>query len=584
MTDHDPDSLRAHHLVNLMRSVSRASPAAVRDKKDAGARDVLYEAITNSALLRGENVHLFGKKGRPLKWLIDIRRIFLDAECLTAFAEIFCDSVADRGAFQLGGLEISSIPFLAAAALTMSARGKPVNGFVIRKERKLHGTGNLIEGVVNDLPIVLIDDILNSGRSLESARVAISTLNRTIDTAFVIIDYHTLQSRAWRTAHDVQVRSIFDLREFGLVVRERRRNKPRSLFQNIWHFAAPNPSGFHRVPKSFPTTNGEKIYFGSDCGQFWCIDAATGIPTWTFSVNSKGSKNIWSAPVLEGGKVYFGSYDGNVYCLDAGTGVELWRHIGADWVGSSPAIASDLGLLYIGFEFAIKGKQGSIVALDIATGEKIWEHRTKRYTHASPAYCAKRKLVACGSNDDEMLLFDAATGELQWRFTTRGSVRHAPAFDSERAQLITGCAAGYIYLIDLGSGKEVYSIKTNNSIYTIPLVLHNVAYVGSTDKHLYIVDLENKAVIQRLYVGSAIFGPPREFNGKVYFGACNGIVYEIDPIALQVSGMHQLPDAVTNALTYRETTGYLYALTYMNELFAFRRLASAKTSVGSSCP
>ena len=59
----------------------------------------------------------------------------------------------------------------------------------------------------------------------------------------------------------------------------------------------------------------------------------------------------------------FGGYDGNVYCLDAETGMK-WRFIGADWVGSSRLrLAPELGLLFIGLEFAVEGKRGSIVAL-----------------------------------------------------------------------------------------------------------------------------------------------------------------------------------------------------------------------------
>ncbi len=73
------------------------------------------------------------------------------------------------------------------------------------------------------------------------------------------------------------------------------------------------------------------------------------------------------------------------------TGAEVWRFTGADWVGSSPALAPELGLLFIGLEFAVEGKRGSIAALRMENGEKVWEHMTKRYTHASPAYWPERQ-------------------------------------------------------------------------------------------------------------------------------------------------------------------------------------------------
>ena len=105
----------------------------------------------------------------------------------------------------------------------------------------------------------------------------------------------------------------------------------------------------------------------------------------------------------------------------------------------------------------------------------------------------------------------------------------------------------------------------------MPLIVEDKAYIGSTDKYLYVLDLERRAVKTRIFAGSKIFGPPRLLQGRIYFGACNGIVYEIDPVTDEVTGTHQFPDAVTNALAYNAATGDFYALTYVNELFAFTR-------------
>jgi outer membrane protein assembly factor BamB len=458
------------------------------------------------------------------------------------------------------------------------ARGTPVNGFIVRKERKTYGAGNLIEGAVTDAPIVIVDDIINSASSLEKVRVVLEQQKKTIALAFVLIDYKSSNGKAWREKHRIPVLAPFTLGEFGLSLGAAEQPPPQAVFADIWNFAAPDPNFFHRVPKSFPATDGKRVYFGSDCGTFWCLHARAGSVAWTFKVHAKGHKNIWSAPALHAGRVYFGSYDGNVYCLDAATGREIWRFIGADWVGSSPALAPELGLLFIGLEFAVEGKRGSIVALNLETGEKVWEHPTKRYTHASPAYWPERQLVACGSNDNEMFLFDATTGSMRWRFETRGeggqkgSIRHAPAFDVKRGHVVTGCADGTIYIIDVETGEEVWSVKTDNTIYTVPLVTDDTAWIGSTDKYFYVLDLEQRTVKKKLYVASKIFGPARLLEGRIYFGACNGMIYELDPVTTEITGTLQLPDAVTNALAYNAETGDFYALTYVNQLFAFARV------------
>jgi outer membrane protein assembly factor BamB/orotate phosphoribosyltransferase len=556
-------------------------PAENEPLRDQSAQSSLLEllssAIRDRAIVRGEHQRLISPTGGNNSWLIDTRRLFMDAKLLDAIADLFWEKCGGALPFQVGGMEVAAIPLLSAIQIKAVARGTPVNGFIIRKERKTYGTGGLIEGTVTGEPVVIVDDILNSGTSMEKVRVVLEAGKKSIAFAFVLIDYHSARGEAWRDQHRIPVCSLFDLAQFGLSI-ESQEPSPKAVFRNTWNFAAPDPNFFHRVPKSFPATDGKRIYFGSDCGIFWCLNARDGSVAWKFRVNARGHKNLWSAPALHCGKVYFGSYDGNVYCLEAESGAIVWRFEGADWVGSSPALAPELGLLFIGLEFAVEGKRGSIVALKLESGQKVWEHMTKRYTHASPAYWPERQLVACGSNDNEMFLFDAETGAMRWRFETRvdwgekGSIRHAPAFDRKRGHVVTGCANGSVYIIDVETGKEVWSVQTDNTIYTIPLVVDDTAYIGSTDKYLYVLDLERRVVKKKIYAASKIFAPPRLLDGRIYFGACNGMIYELDPVTLDITGMHQLPDGITNALTYNGETREFYALSYVNQLFAFTRV------------
>ena len=542
------------------------------------SRYLLWRAISERAILRSENQRLIGPRGNDNSWLIDIRRIFMEAPLLNAVVDLFWDELADKLPFQVCGMEVAAIPLVAAILMRSASRGTPVNGFIVRKERKTYGTGSLIEGVIGDDPIVVIDDILNTGRSLEKIRVVLEQENKSFTLAFVVIDYQSPKGLAWRKGRGIVVHGLFGLPEFGLTVRQPRAERAMAIFRNAWSFTAPDPNFFYRVPKSFPATDGKRVFFGSDCGTFWCLSASDGSVAWQFNVNARGHKNLWSAPAILARKVFFGSYDGNVYCLDAEDGREVWRFIGADWVGSSPALAPALNLLFIGLEYAGDGKRGGIVGLNLETGEKVWEHPTKRYTHASPAFWPERQVVACGSNDNEMFLLDAVTGAMRWRFETKGeggrkgSIRHAPAFDVVRGHVVTGCADGCIYIIDVETGNEVWSVRTDNTIYTVPLVIEDTAYVGSTDKYLYILDLERRQLRNRIFAGSKIFGPPRLLEGRVYFGACNGMVYEVDRVTDEVTGMHQLPDAVTNALSYNAETQHFYGLTYVNQLFAFERI------------
>lgn len=550
----------------------------------------LVEQIKLRAILRADDQPLFSPGGRKNAWLVDLRKILFDAKILDGLTDIFLEEYQNQSClgtlpFQIAGMETASTPLVTAILLKAHSRNIPLRGFIIRKERKTYGTGSQIEGEMSDLPIVLVDDIVNSGRSLEKSRVVLETLGKKIASVFSVLDYQSAASLAWRQHHGIEFHSIFGLAELGLQFERKTRVELKPLFQQVWGFRSPTPSFNHLVPKSFPTTDGRHVYFGSDTGIFWCIDAAMGHSVWGMKIEANGDKNIWSAPALHDDKVYFGGYDGNVYCLDAATGRQVWRFIEADWVGSSPALAPDLGLLFIGLEFAVEGKRGSVVALDLHTGKKVWEYPTTRYTHASPAYWKEKGLVACGSNDNEMLLFEAKTGRLIWRFETsmkngqqgateKGSIRHAPAFDKVRNQLVTGCANGTIYIIDIETGKEVWSVKTGNTIYTVPLAHDKYAFIGSTDKYFYVLDLVEKKILHKIFCGSKVFAPPALINDKIYFAACNGMICELslNGAAMEITGFHQLPDAITNKIAYSEQTELFYALTYMNELYALKKL------------
>lgn len=75
----------------------------------------------------------------------------------------------------VGGLESGSISIATAISL-LSGRGllagpepaPPLSSFFVRKGRKEHGTGKLIEGVIRP-PVVVVDDVITSGGSALAA-------------------------------------------------------------------------------------------------------------------------------------------------------------------------------------------------------------------------------------------------------------------------------------------------------------------------------------------------------------------------------------------------------------------------------
>src|SRR2546426_597085 len=447
----------------------------------------LREAIQQRAIFLGKDHPVVSPKGHGQGWLIDLRMTLLDGASLGLVADLFWERFACQLPFQVGGLEAGSIPLVVAIAMVGQKRGTPVNAFIVRKERKPHGLSETIEGVLTDDPIVIVDDLMNSGSGMEKVRVILGEAGHRFRDLFVVIDYEAEEGRRWLQQYDVGLTSLFRLVEFGLELKPSTPRVTRSEFREVWRFRSPEPNYFHVVPKSTPALDDRRVFFGSDSGVFWALEEDTGAVAWTFRVQEAGRRNIWSSPAVHAGRVYFGSYDGNVYCLDAEDGREHWRFTGADWVGSSPALAPDLNLLFIGLEHEVPGRRGSLAALDMGTGAKVWELPVREYLHGTP------------------------------------------------------------------------------------LVVGDRAYVVSTDKHLYVLDLARQVVITRLHAGAKLYSSPRLIDSRIYFGSTGGLVFELDPERLLFTGRVQLPDRITNAVAYSERQRLFYALTYDNQLFALAR-------------
>ena len=134
---------------------------------------------------------------------------------------------------------------------------------------------------------------------------------------------------------------------------------------------------------------------------------------WSYTTGN----NVFSSPAVANGVVYVGSDDGNVYALNAATGAELWSFKTGSTVESSPAVAN--GVVYIGSD------DHNVYALNAATGAKLWSFATGAAVESSPAVA--NGVVYVGSDDDSVYALNAATGLRLWSFTTELPVVSSPA-------------------------------------------------------------------------------------------------------------------------------------------------------------
>lgn len=519
----------------------------------------LFDVIKNDAiLLRKKLPHsIRSRSGKGLAWLVDMRQIFMRAEVLEFVSTYFWEHYASQWPFQVGGLATGAIPFVTAIMLKGRQLGFEVTGHIVRKERNTKGMCKQVEGDLSDLPVIIVDDLLNSGSSVERVRLALEQEGKTVAHAFFLLDFDLESTHEYLAHHGIVPHALFTAEQFELPTKKPGGHgweEPTMAFD--WVFMPDNPNYSFGVPNSNPVCDDSMVYFGGSDAFFYALEQETGDVIWRFRVG-KTPKSILSSPVLHNGVLYFGAYDGNIYALQSKTGQPLWRNTEADFIGSSPAIAPELGLLFIGVEFAMPGNRGAIAALSLATGETIWWFPVKQFLHGSPCYMEDCQRVAIGTNDHTVMAFEAASGELCWSFDAGGEVKHGLAYDAERRLLCFGSFDGNIYGIDADTGKERFRVKTENIVYATPLIVGDRLFCPSTDRAMYVISLETGKLIRKISSYGKMFSSPALLNGLVFWGGNDGILRGVDPETLVIKQWIRVPERLLSRPTWHNERLYI---------------------------
>jgi orotate phosphoribosyltransferase len=111
--------------------------------------------------------------GGTSDYYIDCRTTTLDARGGRLTGEVFAEEIRQRGwkVQAIGGLTMGADPIVTAVGVVTGE----LNGFLVRKAEKQHGTGQRIEGFrVKGAAVVIVDDVCTTGAStvqaIEAAR------------------------------------------------------------------------------------------------------------------------------------------------------------------------------------------------------------------------------------------------------------------------------------------------------------------------------------------------------------------------------------------------------------------------------
>lgn len=539
----------------------------------------LQKDISANAFVTKDERETFDPDGKLNRWFIDIKGIMLKPENLRDISELFWNHLKTQGSFQLGGLETVAIALMSGVVMRAHQDDVALNAFYIRKSRKRDGMQRNVEGVLTDEPVILIDDALNSGKSIIRQVEALKAEGKRVVEVCVLIAFRDPSFYTYFTDNNIRIWSMFTLEDFpetgGLLVKAETAQTPapHMPYKAHWKFVSEHPALELVVPKSAPICDEERVYFGADNGAMWALHQKDGSVAWKFQTfPGAGRKRILSSPALHEGTLFFGSYDGNFYALDARTGAKRWIYFDADWVGSSPCVAQDLGLVFVGLEFGLWNKHGGLVALDVRTGEKKWWYQVDTHVHSSPAYSKKRNMVVVGSMNGDVFAFRADTGRLLWQYKESMDVKGGLAFDEEHGLVIFGSWDMAIHFLDAETGTPVRSLPTYKQIYSNPVVRDGRLYMGLLDKRIVCVDTKSAELIWQHQTQSRVFATPVLLGSSLYCGSNDGRLYELDAKTGEERSFFQVTERIVNKIAYNPKTKRIFLPTYANELYCLERL------------
>lgn len=140
----------------------------------------LIDALRESGAVRFGEFEL--AHGGTSEYYVDKYRFETDPDSLETVAAAFAERVGPDD--KLAGVALGAVPL---AAATSVAAGVPY--VIARKQRKEYGTGNLIEGHLEDgEEVVVLEDIVTTGTSLVEAIEALREAGATVERALVVVD------------------------------------------------------------------------------------------------------------------------------------------------------------------------------------------------------------------------------------------------------------------------------------------------------------------------------------------------------------------------------------------------------------
>lgn len=127
--------------------------------------------------------------GATSNYYIDVRKTSLHPQGLLWISRLFWEVLEPDGITAVGGLTLGADPLVAGLMLHSAALGRPLDGFLVRRGPKDHGTRGQVEGnLAGHKRVAILDDVITSGDSALVAAEAAESYKAEVARIVAVVD------------------------------------------------------------------------------------------------------------------------------------------------------------------------------------------------------------------------------------------------------------------------------------------------------------------------------------------------------------------------------------------------------------
>lgn len=450
------------------------------------AREKLRQIIIDKGLKWGEGL----LKNKIPKWIFDLREVLLTPEGSKLASVVLYEKLKDVEFDMVGGPSIAAEPLTSFLLMHFYEHGRPISGFIVRKQPNDFGLRKKIEGPLKKgINVVLIDDSINSGSGLADSVDALKHEGCNIVKILTLIDfYYSGHKKLVEQGYDVE--SIFSLEDFGL---EENRTYPYGTLKvKEIKSADGKDSIIHALNEYLDGEVSDVKLCGNSAlvayadGSVACLQLDKHASKWHLelgesitvpividwdnaivcansglrmarifliskesgrivnTINTKGKISI--APLPHKDFFLVGSDDNKLHCVGNKQNSVIWELRLEGNLASSPAVDDD-GMIFL------NTTEGFICAVDFR-GTIIWKRRIGTTSYSSPLVFSDTLVTLSGNN--VLFCLDKYNGKIKWLYEMKNK---AHDFEAISSKIYVGCANGYLVALDAKSGAFLECFK-----------------------------------------------------------------------------------------------------------------------------